>query len=231
MADLSTFLEESLGDCLAWCQSLHLASPSDLEDYRARGSWFRGCEDWARLLDHPEAPATLIRSRILARPALRFLEEDVRACYGAGYRVESWPDSAPGTDAAFTRFLAARRDALAAQDTRLWPMTAEVKQEMARPRALLLTNWQRSVWDGASASASAGWVDLCDIPGWDTWIAVIDIPIPTIEGTLNERCLVSWVPSWAAELIDEAICFNPVECLSWAKLTTTGLGAAGWGVE
>ncbi len=221
-------IRESLQDCLAYCERLRTVPPPDQEAYRSGTSWYHGCDDWAALLTHPDALASIVRSRVLAEPALRYLSDDSRRCYRAAFRVEPWPDAASET-VTFGRFIQARRQLLEGRAVGTVLSHEEVTRELVRPRALLLADWQASVWDGASAAVSAGFVDLHDVPGWDTWLALVELPDFASGDGPTHFCLVSWVPVWAAALVEEAIKFNPSRCLSWAAISTDGITAKGWG--
>jgi hypothetical protein len=106
---------------------------------------------------------------------------------------------------------------------------AAVAQELARPRALVLTDWEATVWDGAAAFASGGLFDLFDVPGWDTWLALVELPDASPAGRGTSPYLLSWVPLWARELVERAIAVHPVAALSWGTVTAAGIAARGWG--
>jgi len=225
-----TTLREALRDCLAWCERFRMAPPPNHEAYLSADPWpYDGSRYFFQT--HPDSIAAVIRSLELAAPALRFLPDSARENYGPAYHVEPWPDAAPETVAAFDRFVQARRQLLAGRATSTVLSDEEVEQELARPRTLLLTDWQATVWDGASAFVSAGFVDLHDVPGWDTWLALIELPdLASADGPTG-LCLVSSVPIWASELVEKAISFNPVACISWGTLSATGIHPKGWGLS
>lgn len=222
-----TPIRETLYDCLAWCAPLRVNPPSSMAAWPFSTRW--GCEEWTALLRRPDTLAALVRSWTLAEPALQYLPDDVRACYGPDYQVASDPNAAPATTAAFDRFVQARRRLVGHGPSRGAITEAIVEQELGRPRCLLLADWSASVWDGTAAAQSAGFVDLCDVPGWDTWLTLVDLPGLASAAGASGLCLVSWVPIWAGALVDEAIRVNPVACLSWGIVSAAGITAKGWG--
>lgn len=76
-----------------------------------------------------------------------------------------------------------------------------------------------SVNDGASEKASRGYFDICDEPGWDTWV---DYRIER-----DRSYLIAWVPPQDVVHVDLGIRVNPVESVRWlADARDTQLFAA-----
>jgi hypothetical protein len=219
MASLAA-IREALRDCLAWCERIRVAPPPHHAAYLAEEPWPYNDSGFS-FQAHPDSIAAAVRSRELADAALRFLPASAQEIYGPAYRVEPWPDAPPATAAAFDRFVQVRRHLQNGRVPHPSLAEAEVEQELGRLQALVLTDWQRTVWDSASAFVSAGFFDLHDVPGWDTWLGLIELPPSSVDG-LPERWLVSWVPLWARPLVAEAIRVNPVACLAWGTVSTAG---------
>lgn len=100
-----------------------------------------------------------------------------------------------------------------------------IKKELSRPQALFLTDLAGLLFDGAAEPASNGFIDERDIPPWDTWIALVEIP-----QSIGNKCLLSWVPPWGKDLIQGALFAQAVDNLSWGLyIPNIGITSIGWG--
>lgn len=126
-------------------------------------------------------------------------------------------------ETAFKQFLHLRSQLAAGRSN---PPTAEtVIHELRRPRAVLITDWRSSLFDGAATPETDGFLDDNYMPGWDAWLA-----LAAVEGAYGERCLLSWVPAWMGDRMDSGISVDPAECMAWAEFLTDGtIASRGWG--
>jgi hypothetical protein len=62
--------------------------------------------------------------------------------------------------------------------------------------------------DGAAQLATCGFIDVDNVPPWDTWVGYI-----AEAGGLNY--LVSWVPPTLIDLADWGVEANPEQCIWW----------------
>ncbi len=224
--DVSSFdrIMASLLDCLQWCDSFRDDVPRPVDDC-ALVEGYSGCEGWTALLEHHGTVASIARSTLIAESALRFLPEHSRDCYATRYPVVPIPGLESESGDTFTEFALARRRLIAARSDRRRLSEDEVEFELRRSQALLVTDWQMGLGSG-SGLASKGFLDLDDIPPWDTWLGLVDVPE---SGYGTNRCLLSWVPWWAAELVDEAVYVNAYGCLAWGHASEEGITVRRWG--
>lgn len=100
-----------------------------------------------------------------------------------------------------------------------------VIQELRRPRALLVTDWAASLFDGSLTPETDGFIDDDAMPPWDTWLGLIEV-----EGSFGLSCLLSWVPCWIAPKVDFAIRADAASCLSWLLVRSDDtFRLNGWG--
>lgn len=98
---------------------------------------------------------------------------------------------------AFAEFTQVRSRSLGGRSDSQDVTWQDVDRELLRPRSLLVYDWGTTLFAGAPEQVSEGFLDVDDKAPWDTWVAVV---------TGAERpWLLSWVPAWAQEFIDEAI--------------------------
>jgi hypothetical protein len=72
---------------------------------------------------------------------------------------------------------------------------------------------RHSLWCGLSEECSQGFIDVIDLPPWDTWL--ICVPI---SGVLHQTgLLLSWVPSEFCDLVSKGRDVNMVDCFFWAS--------------
>jgi hypothetical protein len=88
-----------------------------------------------------------------------------------------------------------------------------IANEILRPKSLLITDWAASLFDGAVAVETSNFIDEDYIPPWDTWVGIV-----TLESVSSRMTLVSWVPWWLSDKMDEALGFDPAECQSWVRV-------------
>lgn len=78
-----------------------------------------------------------------------------------------------------------------------------------------------SNWDGLSEEASKGFIDIGDMPPWDTCIACFPIrrkPPQFSYGSSSSRDIIlSWVPAVFCDLVSEGRDVNTVDCFFWAS--------------
>jgi hypothetical protein len=90
---------------------------------------------------------------------------------------------------------------------------------------LLLSFYEYTDHDGATADLTRGYLDINDVPPWDTWVG--DVPcvrsrppkmksIHTVMGGDNvDRILVSWVPEPFLAVIDAAMKTEAFGMMAW----------------
>ncbi|MBI1849021.1 MAG: hypothetical protein HYR85_01625 [Planctomycetes bacterium] len=197
--------KESLRDCLAWCDPA--------EGHRAIASG-----------DLP---------RYLRSEALESLAGPLRP----GHGFESVKDQKPvrNWDAVyaqwhrdfqfllttgFLEFVRRRRELVARSTTDKAVTNAEVESEWVRPRSLLLYSPLSNLFCGAAEQVTNGYFDVENIPAWDTWLAFGEI-----GAGWSHPCLITWVPEWLSEIVENGIQVNPEACIAWATVAEDGLAA------
>ena len=80
---------------------------------------------------------------------------------------------------------------------------------------ILVCEYDCSLFDGASRHAAPGFIDLWDIPAWDTWIGLIPAGVLRTAGIDRLPALLAWIPPPLIPRAHEAIAVNPCEVLSW----------------
>lgn len=112
----------------------------------------------------------------------------------------------------------ARKRADALILSRFYP--AELPHEFANGR-LLIFDPDYSDWSGLSEAETRGFIDVRDVPPWDTWIgyfsetAQADPSRPYAPASV--AYLLSWVPPELLAEVNDGILVNPVECFFWAS--------------
>ena len=74
---------------------------------------------------------------------------------------------------------------------------------------------ETNLYDGAAEIHTNGFLDVDNLPGWDTWIAFFEDEPETNYGSY----LVAWIPPEFIELVSEGIACNPEECIMWLSDT------------
>ena len=69
--------------------------------------------------------------------------------------------------------------------------------EIHRPRSLLLTDWSKSLFDGAVTPETNGFINEDCIAPWDTWIALV-----VVDNAYGPCCLLSWIPGWSLHQVE-----------------------------
>ena len=102
-----------------------------------------------------------------------------------------------------------------------------VLHELHRDGAILATDWEASLFDGAVTPETDGFIDDDCMPPWDTWLALTELP-----GSYGKRCLLSWVPIWLTGQVDFGIQVDAASCMSWLSIDDLGTAhLLGWGKE
>jgi len=196
----------ALGECLAYVRTDGPAVDRAALTRRVELSGI-DTDAWEPLLNSTPSALTL-RSPTL-QPLARVLTDE----------FDTW--SAHG-EVGFEAFIRARREHV--RDVSREMMLAAVR-EATRPMSLLVVDPAASVFDGAAWVASNGYLDVNNVPPWDTWLLTLP---PHPEGSRG-RLVLCWVPEWAGDLVDEGIVVEPVSCLSWATLEAEAVRLNGWG--
>ena len=150
--------------------------------------------------DDETSPETAYRTGFLADAARQVFP---RSCHT--------PWTAESTEA-FSRFLQVRNDrTLTIPEGRASVSTNEAEAALRTPRSLLLTDWQSSLFDGATMAATAGFFDEEGMPPWDTWLQIV-------EQEDGSPVLLSYVPPAVAEQVDSAIGLDAAQCMAWCRL-------------
>lgn len=101
----------------------------------------------------------------------------------------------------------------------------DVASEVNREKSLLITDWSKSLFDGAVAPETEGFIDEDCMPPWDTWVALVKT-----RNSFGTACLLSWVPIWLSDKVDFGIQVDAAECLSWLELGNGSIPRlTGWG--
>jgi hypothetical protein len=106
---------------------------------------------------------------------------------------------------AFSHYLATKAAILQAQAVK-----KEVRTNVSDPLSLLLVNWQSSLFDGVCSPETYGYLDEDCIPGWDTWLAIVEL-----EKQQDGHALLCWVPPELCREVDSAIAVDAAQCMSW----------------
>ena len=70
---------------------------------------------------------------------------------------------------------------------------------------------ETNLYDGAAEIHTDGFLDVDNLPGWDTWVAFFEDESETNYGSY----LIAWIPPEFVELVSEGIAYNPEECIMW----------------
>lgn len=116
----------------------------------------------------------------------------------------------------------ATRDAIALHNA----MSSEWLQfELSRPKAFLVTDFAKSLFDGAVTPETDGFIDDDCMPPWDCWIDLLEV-----TNSYGHTCLVSWIPEWLSEKVDFGILVDAAECMSWLRVDSNlNYSLVGWG--
>ena len=75
---------------------------------------------------------------------------------------------------------------------------------------------EMNLYDGAAEIETLGFLDIENLPAWDTWIAYFE------EYADRDYCgfyLVAWIPPQFVEIVSNGIYVNPEECILWLSDT------------
>ena len=120
----------------------------------------------------------------------------------------------------FDEFVSARLE----KTSHLAVPEAIVQAELLRPKALLLTDFAKSLFDGSVAPETNGFINNDCIPPWDCWVDFLEV-----DTSYGGLCLVSWIPPSLSEQVDFSINVDAAECMSWLKHVNGRLEVFGWG--
>ena len=84
--------------------------------------------------------------------------------------------------------------------------------EDLRSGRLLLYFPDGNLADGAAEAETGGFLDIENVPPWDTWIGLFRDDSADIS---YADYLVSWVPSVLVASVERGIYVNPEECILW----------------
>ncbi len=70
---------------------------------------------------------------------------------------------------------------------------------------------ETNLCDGAAEIHTDGFLDVDNLPGWDTWVAFFEDEPETNYGSY----LIAWVPPEFVEIVSKGIDCNPEECIMW----------------
>ena len=87
---------------------------------------------------------------------------------------------------------------------------SRVRVNVGYPLSLLLVRWRDSMFDGACAPETYGYINEDGIPGWDTWVAIVSLAREQ-EG----YALLCWVPPELCRDVDSAIALDAAASMSW----------------
>ncbi len=77
--------------------------------------------------------------------------------------------------------------------------------------SLLVYFPETNLYDGAAEIHTDGFLDVDNLPGWDTWVAFFEDEPETNYGSY----LIAWIPPEFVDLVSEGIDCNPEECIMW----------------
>lgn len=201
-------MRRTLEECILYCtrKGLIEPTPQDLDGAFARQDEEYAATALTNLPDQTEhAYYKILRSAALS-PCAKGLFP-----HGTG------TDFSHGTQSAMIDLVAARASANIVAPSKV------DSDAINEPNTLLLFRWGESLFDGAGTPASLGYIDDDYFPPWDTWLTVTSTSQPN-----DADCLVSWVPTWARPLVENAMAASPTECLSWGIWEVDRLRATKW---
>ena len=92
---------------------------------------------------------------------------------------------------------------------------AKVPQDLAGGR-LLAYFPNQNLSDGAAEDETLGFLDVDNIPAWDTWVAYFE---EYADRDYYGCYLVAWIPPQFVEPVSDGISINPEECILWLSDT------------
>jgi hypothetical protein len=88
---------------------------------------------------------------------------------------------------------------------------AKVPRDLAGGR-LLIYFPNINLYDGAAEDETLCFLDVDNLPPWDTWIAYFE---EETDRDYYGCYLVAWIPSQFVDLVSDGINVNPEECIMW----------------
>jgi hypothetical protein len=185
-------------------------------DRRSLRDRLRSAMDWAGALT-TSAPdtaqvRTCLRSDFLARDAIAVFPNGLSTVIGDSERV------------AFLRLVAARAAILDLRDNDIEFTWQNAEAELTAAQSMLLFKPHESLFDGAATPPTYGFLNANYFPPWDTWLDLVD-GAADVYGPI----LVSWVPRWCRQFVDDGIAVDPAGCLGWGMALDDGIACRGWG--
>lgn len=114
------------------------------------------------------------------------------------------------------RVISERRDAVRGRPPRALPPREGGPLQGGR---LLVYFPDDNTCDGAAQLATRGYLDVDNIPPWDTWVGMFreDPESPT----QSPDYLIAWVPPVFLDAVAQGIFVNPEVCIQWLEDSTT----------
>lgn len=142
------------------------------------------------------------------------------------YAQQVFPESchtsfSESVEGAFEGFVDARRKLVGGE----LPFEERITAELSRPKSILVVDWESSLFDGAVTPETEGFIDDDCMPGWDSWLALADVP-----SSHGKKCLICWIPEELSEKVNFGIEVDAASCMSWLSVTRNGgMSLVGWG--
>jgi hypothetical protein len=157
---------------------------------------------WCRAQSRRDDPRWCLRSDRIRPSVIRADAPTFRT-----YSYE-WLSGAPLTDIVNE---VVHRRSIALEDAGLAPLA----QGQRVDGRLLLNYPYNSDYSCLSDECSDGYIDECDVPPWDTWIASLNQTWPGNSVNQTGPCLICFVPDLFVPAVQSAIDCNPMENLAW----------------
>jgi hypothetical protein len=161
------------------------------------------------------------KSRSVEESGLRYRSDELRLAASAVFPASCHTTYSNQMADSMLRFRAVRTGLLQPGDISIEQSDYEVRSN----RSLLLTDWRKSLFDGALSAETGGFFDDDGMPPWDTWLAILPI-----EESVERFCLLSWIPADEFIGVNCAIELDAAQSLSWIALDSSGSASlCGWG--
>jgi hypothetical protein len=151
----------------------------------------------------------------------RFRSENLKP-----YAQKTFPESChtgfcESVERAFDDFVKGRRKLVGGE----LPSDELAAAELYRPKSILVVDWASSLFDGAVTPETDGFIDDDCMPGWDSWLALGEVP-----SSYGKKCLICWVPPELSEKVNFGVEVDAASCMSWLSVNENGeISLAGWG--
>lgn len=103
-------------------------------------------------------------------------------------------------------FVAVERERYSGREFR----DAQLPKDLGGGR-LLVYFPETNLYDGAAEFHTDGFLDVDNLPGWDTWVAHFEDEPEANDGSY----LIAWIPPEFIEIVSEGVYCNPEECIVW----------------